>query len=43
MDDDCEIDYKDGGFEDVYGDGSSRGPVDHNKIKRQFYAKKRKA
>ena len=36
---DCEIDYTDGGFEDEYNeDGRRGGPVDHAKIRRQFYA-----
>lgn len=41
MDDDCEIDYKDGGFEDVIGDDGATNS--YTNIVRQFHAKKRRA
>jgi len=41
MDEECQIDYQDGGFEDVQGHDPSASK--HQKIRRQFYAKKRKA
>ena len=43
MDDDCEIDYKDGGFDDDYGGPSAAGSrEDHQKARRQFYKNKAK-